>query len=181
MRATDAVSRPVYFAAVPAAWAGTLAFRAPDAGYADAYRLTLTQAVAFGSFAGLKRVIRRPRPFRGTPGVVSRSDRYYAGRPDVSYSMPSGHATLAAALATSWSLSHPRWFVVAPSALWAGSTSLSRVWLGVHYPSDVVAGTLLGAGVGVLVHVLGPHVTPAFLEADDDTAPPPMMSMTIRF
>jgi membrane-associated phospholipid phosphatase len=95
--------------------------------------------------------------------------------------MPSGHASLAAAIAMSWSLSHPKWYVIAPGAVWASSVALSRVWLGVHYPSDILAGTLLGAGIGVGVHLLGPVITPAFLEGDDGSAPPPMVNVQIRF
>jgi membrane-associated phospholipid phosphatase len=164
-----------FYGAVPAAWAGAALRGGP---YADAYRLTLAQGTAFVAMAGLKRLIRRPRPYAAVPGLVSRSDAYDAGRDAPSFAMPSGHATLTAVLATSWSLSHPRWYVVAPGAAWAASVSLSRVWRGVHYPTDVLAGTLLGAGVGVLVHVVGPYLTPGVLEGDDA---PPMMGVTLRF
>jgi undecaprenyl-diphosphatase len=64
--------------------------------------------------------------------------------PETTYSFPSGHAmgsaTLAAVLAclawdTRW-----RWPVIALGALFALGVGLSRVYLGVHYPSDVLAG-----------------------------------------
>src|SRR5206468_11069134 len=61
-------------------------------------------------------------------------------------SFPSGHASLAAAMACVASRRHPRlgplmWLLVA----WIG---VSRVVLGVHYPSDVLAGVLLGYLLG---------------------------------
>lgn len=64
-------------------------------------------------------------------------------------SFPSGHASSSAALATVVSRRHRRlgawpWVLVA----WI---AVSRVFLGLHYPSDVLAGVLLGALVGTLV------------------------------
>jgi len=62
---------------------------------------------------------------------------------ETSYSFPSGHAmgsmTLAMAVAvlawdTRW-----RWWVAVPALLFAVAVSASRVWLGVHYPSDILA------------------------------------------
>lgn len=73
---------------------------------------------------------------------------------DESASMPSGHAAIAFALATSLSLQHGEWYVVAPAAVTATAISTSRVWLGVHYPSDVATGALLGIGSATLVHLL---------------------------
>jgi membrane-associated phospholipid phosphatase len=64
--------------------------------------------------------------------------------PESTYSFPSGHAmgsmTLAAVIVllawnTRW-----RWPAVAFGVLFAGSVSLSRIYLGVHYPSDILAG-----------------------------------------
>ena len=61
-------------------------------------------------------------------------------------SFPSGHTSFAFATATSLSIKYPRWYVIAPSYLWAGAVGYSRMNLGVHYPSDVLAGAMLGAG-----------------------------------
>ncbi len=64
-------------------------------------------------------------------------------------SFPSGHATtIAAACAVLWRVL-PRWRVLW-IALWL-CTSASRLLLGAHYLSDVIAGSALGAGVGLLV------------------------------
>ena len=54
------------------------------------------------------------------------------------------------ALATSLSVKYPKWYVIAPSALWACSVGVSRMNEGVHYPSDVLAGAAIGAGCAVV-------------------------------
>ena len=57
-------------------------------------------------------------------------------------SFPSGHATTAFALATVIGFISPRWFY--PGVAMAALIALSRVSMGVHYPSDIVAGAILG-------------------------------------
>ena len=59
-------------------------------------------------------------------------------------SFPSGHTSNAFALATSLSLAYPKWYVIVPSYLWATTIGFSRMDLGVHYPSDVLIGAILG-------------------------------------
>ena len=162
MQAADASAFPVFYAAPVAAWGGAALLR--DTGdFTDAYRLTVTAAATYGAVVGLKVLIQRPRPYRTVPGVTARKANYRAGGAEYgSFAMPSGHAALSFALASSWSLSHPRWYVIAPGAAWAASVALSRVWLGVHYPSDILVGALLGTGIGVGVHLLAPLITPGF-------------------
>lgn len=163
MRAADVSAYPVFYGAPVAAWGGAWLIRG-DGDWTDAYRLALSQVATAVSVIGLKRLFRRPRPYNALAGITARtSDPSLVG----SFSMPSGHAALAFTLATSWSLSHEQWYVVVPSVAWAGSVALSRVWLGVHYPSDVLAGSLLGAAVGVGMHLLGPQITPDFLKGNE--------------
>jgi len=87
----------------------------------------------------LKYSIHRPRPFEKYADVVKLSNGGGS-------SFPSGHTSSAFAVATSISLSYPKWWVIAPCYLWAGAVGVSRIALGVHYPSDVLAGAIVGAG-----------------------------------
>ncbi len=92
---------------------------------------------------GLKHTIKRPRPYVVYDDIVNRSVLYGT---DPQLSFPSGHTSLAFATATSLTMAYPKWYVAAPSYLWACYVGYSRVNLGVHYPSDVLAGAILGAG-----------------------------------
>jgi len=69
-------------------------------------------------------------------------------------SYPSGHAVGAFAVATVIALAYRRrrWTIAAFIA--AGLTALSRVYLGHHYPSDILAGSILGAGIGAACYGL---------------------------
>ncbi len=79
---------------------------------------------------GVKRVVRRPRPTHVQPLVRT------AGR----HSFPSSHATSAAAAAVAYGTLGA--YAIPPLA---AAVCLSRLVVGVHYPSDVAAGAALGA------------------------------------
>ncbi len=95
----------------------------------------------------LKKAVNRPRPFVTYPDIEKLSD-------GGSGSFPSGHTSSAFSLATSLSLAYPKWYVIAPSLVWAGAVGYSRMDLGVHYPSDVLAGAALGAGSAWLCYIV---------------------------
>jgi membrane-associated phospholipid phosphatase len=86
----------------------------------------------------LKYSIKRPRPFETYPDIDKAT---YAGSP----SFPSGHTSDAFSTATGFSLAYPKWYVIAPSYTWACAVGYSRMHLGVHYPSDVLAGAIIGS------------------------------------
>ncbi|SDS45831.1 undecaprenyl-diphosphatase [Mucilaginibacter mallensis] len=96
-------------------------------------------AVSYGLNLLVKTLVKRRRPFIQN---VSITPVYRAG----SYSFPSGHTSSTIATATALSMAYPKWFVIVPAYLWAGSVSYSRMYLGVHYPSDVAGGAVLGVG-----------------------------------
>ena len=95
----------------------------------------------------LKFAIDRDRPFVTYPDIQKLTG---AGSP----SFPSGHTSEAFATATALSLAFPKWYVIAPSFLWAGAAGYSRMHLGVHYPTDVLVGALIGSGSAWLCHEL---------------------------
>ena len=94
-------------------------------------------AVTLGFTLLMKTVFKRRRPFVQNLKIVA---VYNAG----STSFPSGHSSTSFAVATALSRAYPKWYVIAPSYLWAGSVAYSRMYLGVHYPSDVFGGAMLG-------------------------------------
>jgi len=76
---------------------------------------------------------------------------------ETSYSFPSGHAMLSAALALAviyifWTTRY-RWPVAVSASLYILVIGLSRLYLGVHYPTDIVAGWLV-SGAWLLVVVV---------------------------
>lgn len=87
-------------------------------------------------FVVLKTLFKRNRPFVQMAGCV------VSIQPSDKFSMPSGHAAAAFLMATLVSYYYPEFMVLA--FLWAGLIGLSRVLLGVHYPSDILAGIALG-------------------------------------
>lgn len=87
----------------------------------------------------IKKVVKRPRPFLANVKIN-------AVYQPTHYSFPSGHTSTSFTTATALSQSYPKWYVIAPAYLWAGSVSYSRLYLGVHYPTDVAAGAVLGTG-----------------------------------
>jgi undecaprenyl-diphosphatase len=93
----------------------------------------------------MKYSINRTRPFITYPDIMKKSGA-------ASPSFPSGHTSGAFATATSVSLAYPKWYVIVPMFSWAGAVGYSRMDLGVHYPSDVLAGALVGAGSAWLTY-----------------------------
>lgn len=105
----------------------------------NAYVVAIGSVLNAGITTAMKYSINRDRPFVTYPDITKKSK---AGSP----SFPSGHTASAFATATSLSLVYPKWYVIAPSFLYAGAVGYSRMDLGVHYPSDVLAGAIIGSG-----------------------------------
>lgn len=106
----------------------------------DAIYIGTTVIEAVGITYGLKYAFDRQRPF------VKYPDRVHPVDPEDSPSFPSGHTAAAFSLATSLSITYPKWYVIAPSALWACGVGFARINQGVHYPSDVLTGAAIGVG-----------------------------------
>ena len=101
--------------------------------------LILLLALLAGAVLGegiLKPLVMRPRPFTRLPELALKIP------PPSTWSFPSGHTTSSVAAAVVLGTLYPRWKW--PVALVAGMIALSRLYLTVHYPSDILAGGLLG-------------------------------------
>jgi membrane-associated phospholipid phosphatase len=95
---------------------------------------------AIGVNYAVKLVVRRPRPvLEGLPPL--------SGAPS-SLSFPSAHATSSFAVATAMTRVDP---LAAVLFALAAAIAVGRPYLGMHYPSDVVAGAALGTALGLLV------------------------------
>jgi diacylglycerol kinase family enzyme/membrane-associated phospholipid phosphatase len=112
-----------------------------------------------------KRVLPRARPVLDQVPLARR-----AVRVPTSGSLPSGHAASAAAFAVSVGLVQPRLGV--PLAALASAVAYSRVYTGVHYPSDVLLGAAVGAVVAVGCSRVAPVRTPSPLREIEPYADP---------
>jgi membrane-associated phospholipid phosphatase len=92
----------------------------------------------------LKYGVARPRPF------VDHGNIIYKKAEAGSLSFPSGHTSSAFQWATSCALACPKWYVVLPAYAYACGIGYSRLYLGVHYPSDVLAGAVVGSASAAL-------------------------------
>lgn len=111
-----------------------------------------------------KQAIRRPRP----PIDLTPLHRRLRRSPRTT-SFPSGHSASAAAFAAGVAIEFP--VLAAPVGVIAAGVAASRVVTGVHYPSDVVAGSALGIGTGVLTLWWWPRTAPGPAKAENAPGP----------
>ncbi|MFJ9713012.1 bifunctional phosphatase PAP2/diacylglycerol kinase family protein [Streptomyces sp. NPDC101234] len=132
-----------------AAAAAVAASRTPRARRAAARGLASLSLASLTINTLGKRSVRRPRPVLDPVPAVR-----HLKRQPITTSFPSGHAASAAAFAAGVALESPAWgAVVAPLAF---SVAMSRVYTGVHFPSDVLAGAALGIGAAFAVRAMVP-------------------------
>ena len=93
----------------------------------------------------LKRLWGRERPYK----IIEQLNTFGFDLPD--YSFPSGHTTASFSLATTLALNIPRISIIV--LFLALIIAISRIYLGVHYPTDIAAGVILGMGCSIIVHI----------------------------
>jgi len=93
----------------------------------------------------LKYSIKRDRPYEKYSFITRKTNEHTP-------SFPSGHTTAAFTTATMLTLQYPKWQVAVPAYVWASAVAYSRMRLGVHYPSDVLGGIVIGVGSSLLVN-----------------------------
>lgn len=92
----------------------------------------------------LKRFFNRPRPFEETDLI-----KPVVKKPKDS-SFPSGHTAVSFSCAFMFIFTMPLYFAV-PMLILASMTGYARTYLGVHYPSDVLAGIVTGFAISFLI------------------------------
>ncbi len=149
------------YAVLPIAFGTPVAFA--GIGWADRNGYTfdtgvmvgVTEALAYVLYYPIKNfIVKRDRPY------ISLTDVHVMHKDTADrYSMPSGHTTAAFAIATALTLRYPKPYVYIPAYAWAAFVGYGRIYLGLHYPSDVLAGAMLGTASAFAVHFLSPEIT----------------------
>jgi len=134
-------------------WIGLAALLAASGGRfekrASMRGLLAVSATSLVANVPIKLLVRRKRPMSNLIPKPRRLTRVPA-----SYSFPSGHAASAAAFATGAGLESPA--LAAPLGVLAAAVGYSRVYTGVHYPGDVLAGAVIGTGVALATRRVWP-------------------------
>lgn len=93
----------------------------------------------------LKRILSRERPYK----ILEQLNTFGINLKD--YSFPSGHSAASFSLATTIALNIPRLSIIV--FFLAILVAVSRIYLGVHYPTDVAAGIIIGLSTSLIVHL----------------------------
>lgn len=91
----------------------------------------------------IKRIVARTRPYEVIEGLTSLIG------PQSDFSFPSGHTAASFAFATVILLTMPKKFSI-PTLILAFLIALSRIYLGVHYPTDILGGIVIGVLCGII-------------------------------
>jgi undecaprenyl-diphosphatase len=114
-------------------------------------RLVLLYAIESAVIYGLKYLIQRQRPFF----FMNMASKLSKGPGEIlDPSFPSAHATFSFMMATLLTAWFPRYRVI--FFIVAGFIGWTRIYLGLHYPTDVMVGGILGYGItSLFIHWVG--------------------------
>jgi undecaprenyl-diphosphatase len=93
----------------------------------------------------LKNVVKRERPYNTYTGI-------FPDKIESDYAFPSGHTSSAFATATSLAITTKKWYIAVPALAWSAGVGYSRIYLGQHYPSDIIMGALVGSSSALICH-----------------------------
>ncbi len=110
----------------------------------QSYQVLIAMGIDIAIAEGLKTTINRERPGDKHPDLIFPSSPTHGG------SFPSGHTSIAFNTAAEVTIQYKKWYYAVPAYLWAGSVGYSRMYLGKHYPSDVLGGAATGIGTAYL-------------------------------
>jgi undecaprenyl-diphosphatase len=123
--------------------------------------LVIVCADQLSSFV-IKPLIQRPRPCHMVDGAQVVQNVHLLVHCGGGKAFPSSHAVNNFAVAMLFAFFYRRWLWAFMS--WAALVAISRVAVGVHYPSDILGGAIIGAGVASIVlwlwHIAGQTVLP---------------------
>jgi membrane-associated phospholipid phosphatase len=117
-----------------------------------AYQTPFSIGIGLGLSETIKLIVNRERPGDQYPDIIHPYNVVHG------HSFPSGHTTSAFLLASSLSFQYKKSYVAVPAYLWAASVGYSRMKLGEHFPTDVLAGMITGTAGAYFSKLITPQI-----------------------
>src|SRR5436853_404506 len=121
------------------------------------FDVLLLLAITIVATEAIKYLVDRPRPCDALANVNTLAGYRCSAEFDPAF--PSGHASRAFAVAAFLTIRF-RWRLGIPAGAFAVLAGISRVYLGLHWPSDVLGGAAVGIGFALLIEVVSRRVEP---------------------